>query len=182
MRELERRAAEHWPRLLAGLLAMAAAAPLAWPGRPAATAAQVDAAGSVEWPAALDGATLRPLAMSVVEQRFAARFPGRIARFDGGAAQWVLREVREPTRMLHPAADCYRGLGWRITSTQLEQDAQARRWRCFVAERGGRRLRVCERIEGADGSSFTDTSAWYWAALLGQSSGPWRAATRVERM
>lgn len=170
---------EHWPRVLACALALTAALPLASTGR-RATAAPVAADSAGEWPALLDGATLRPLAMSALEQRFAARFPGRIARFDGGQAQWVLREVREPTRMLHPAADCYRGLGWRIGGTQLEQDKQTRRWRCFVADRGGQRLRVCERIEGADGSSFTDTSAWYWAALMGRSTGPWRATTRVE--
>ena len=27
------------------------------------------------------------------------------------------------------------------------------------------------------GAGFTDTSAWYWAALLGQSQGPWQAIT-----
>ncbi|MBP8146357.1 MAG: hypothetical protein KAY56_13555 [Inhella sp.] len=172
---------EHWPQGLACALAMSAALPLASTGRQATAATEASANGG-EWPTTLDGVLLRPLATSVVEQRFAARFPGRIARFDGGQAQWVLREVREPTRMLHPAADCYRGLGWRVGNTRLEQDAQTRRWRCFVAERGGQQLRVCERIEGADGSSFTDTSAWYWAALLGQSTGPWRAATRVEVM
>ncbi|MDR1889288.1 MAG: hypothetical protein LBQ81_07940, partial [Zoogloeaceae bacterium] len=55
------------------------------------------------------------------------------------------------------------------------------RWRCFVAElthQGAtKRLRVCERIEDADGQGFTDTSAWYWAAITGQSSGPWQAIT-----
>ena len=30
----------------------------------------------------LDGAMLRPLALSDVEQRFAQRFPGRIGRFE----------------------------------------------------------------------------------------------------
>lgn len=29
----------------------------------------------------------------------------------------------------------------------------------------------------AQGGGFTDASAWYWAALLGQSQGPWQAIT-----
>jgi hypothetical protein len=81
--------------------------------------------------------------------------------------------------MLHPAADCYRALGWRIREERLEQAKEGGRWRCFVAERGGgeARLRVCEHIEDRVGRDFTDASAWYWAAVTGQSAGPWRALT-----
>ena len=89
----------------------------------------------------------------------------------------VWREVRTPTRMLHPASDCYRGLGYRIVDARLERDREARLWRCFVAERDGRRLRVCERIEDAQGLAFTDASSWFWAAQLGRSTGPWQAIT-----
>ncbi|HET9205271.1 MAG TPA: hypothetical protein VFO28_03465, partial [Burkholderiaceae bacterium] len=64
--------------------------------------------------------------------------------------------------------------------TQLHRDADARLWRCFVAERDGERLRVCERIVDADGQAFVDASSWFWAASLGRSTGPWRAVTRVE--
>ena len=47
-----------------------------------------------------------------------------------------------------------------------------------VAERGsGQKIRVCERIVDAGGVAFTDTSAWYWAAASGRSSGPWQAVT-----
>jgi len=80
--------------------------------------------------------------------------------------------------MLHPATDCYRGLGYRIHSEQLEVKANSQdRWRCFVAERNGRSVRVCERIEDAKGQGFTDTSSWYWASIAGQSHGPWKAFT-----
>ncbi len=68
------------------------------------------AAGRSAW----DGAPLRPLALSDVEQRFAARLPGAIARTTDGRRTLVLRQVAMPTRMLHPAADCYRALGFRI--------------------------------------------------------------------
>jgi hypothetical protein len=89
----------------------------------------------------------------------------------------VLRAVEQPTRMLHPAADCYRGLGYRISAQQLWHDEQQAMWRCFMAERGGQRLRVCERIVDAQGQAYTDTSAWFWAAQMGHTRGPWQAIT-----
>ena len=119
----------HWPALMVLLLALAAALPLLAP-----TASRADGtARHVEWPTQWDGRALRPLAMSEVEQRFAARFPGAIARFSDGERVIVLRRVEQPTRMLHPAADCFRGLGYRIERAGLERDAQQRLWRCFDA-------------------------------------------------
>jgi hypothetical protein len=130
-----------------------------------------------ELPARWQGAQLRPLALSEVEERFARRFPGTLARLTDGTQVLVLRSVDRPTRMLHPAADCYQGLGYRVGAQQLVLDAERKLWRCFDAERGGMRLRVCERIVDAQGRGFTDASAWYWAAALGQSHGPWQAMT-----
>jgi hypothetical protein len=161
------------------LLALAAALPLS----SLSTARADGTARHVEWPQQWDGRTLRPLAMSAVEQRFAARFPGAIARFSDGERVIVLRRVEQPTRMLHPAADCFRGLGYAIERAGLERDAQQRLWRCFEAQgRDGQRLRVCERIEAEGGASFIDPSSWFWAAALGQSNGPWQAITVVEAL
>jgi len=138
----------------------------------------VAAAATHEWPREWDGAPLRPMALSEVEQRFAVRFPGAIGRMTDGTQTIVMRAVDAPTRMLHPAADCYRALGFRIEQARLERDAQVRLWRCFVAQRHGvKKFRVCERIVDAEGAAFTDTSAWYWAAASGQSRGPWQAVT-----
>jgi hypothetical protein len=134
-------------------------------------------AGSSEFATEWQGQPLRPLALSEVEDRFARRFPGTLSRLTNGTQVLVLRSVEQPTRMLHPATDCYQGLGYRIAAQQLERDHEQRLWRCFEAERGGQRLRVCERIVDAAGQGFTDTSAWYWAAVLGQSQGPWQAVT-----
>lgn len=134
-------------------------------------------AWSQELPREWEGRPLRPLALSEVEARFARRFPGSLARLTDGQQVLVLRTVLQPTRMLHPAADCYRGLGFTILAPRLEQDAAQQLWRCFEVERGGRRQRVCERIVDADGQGFTDTSAWFWAALLGETRGPWQAVT-----
>ena len=132
---------------------------------------------SVELPTDWQGTPLRPLALSEVELRFARHFPGTLARMTDGRQVLVLRTVNQPTRMLHPATDCYRGLGYRIRNEQLEEHTDKTRWRCFIAERGGRSVRVCERIEDAKGQGFTDTSAWYWASAAGQSNGPWKAIT-----
>jgi hypothetical protein len=143
--------------------------------RPPADAAAVPQ--SIELPAQWQGHTLRPLALSEVEQRFARQFPGTLARMTDGRQVLVLRAVHRPTRMLHPADDCYRGLGYGIARQQLQLDAERRLWRCFEAARAGQRMHVCERIVDAQGAGFTDTSAWYWAALLGQSQGPWQAIT-----
>jgi len=178
--------------LLSLLWALAQAA---WP-----TGAAPASGPAWEWPTTWEGRPLRPLAAGPVEQRFARQFPGEIVRmsvarppeearsageaegrpvFDGQRVL-VLRHATAPTRMLHPAEDCYRGLGYRIADTRLEQDAQQRLWRCFIARRaGGAPLRVCERTTDAQGQAFTDTSAWYWAAVAGRSTGPWLAVTTV---
>ena len=162
------------------LFAVAMLLCILWSGaaalRTPAVAAPV--ASTIEWPREWEGAALRPLALSEVEQRFADRFPGAIGRMTDGRQTLVMREVRQPTRMLHPAADCYRALGYRIEQARLERDAEARLWRCFVAQRHGTpKIRVCERIVDAEGTAFTDTSAWYWAAASGRSPGPWQAVT-----
>lgn len=169
----------HWPALAALLLALAAAWPLL------ATPRADPVARHAEWPREWEGRALRPLSITEVEQRFAARFPGAIARFSDGERVLVLRRVTEPTRMLHPAADCFRGLGYRIEQVRLEHDVRQRLWRCFEAEgRDGTRLRVCERITPVDGAgeAFVDASSWFWAAVTGRSHGPWQAVTVVEAM
>lgn len=148
-----------------------------WPWIHPQTAVAVSQVPVVEWPRELEGQPLQPLALSVVERRFADRFPGAIARFTDGVRAVVLRHVLAPTRMLHPASDCYRGAGYRVIAQSLETDRSDALTRCFIAEKGGQRLRVCENIVDARGQIFTDTSAWYWAAIMGHSTGPWRAMT-----
>ena len=222
----------------AAMLACALAAAMA-PGTDGAAASSV-ASAPAELPSDWDGQPVRPLALSAVEQRFAQAFPGYIARLTDGRQIVVLREVRQPTRLLHPAVDCYRALGYRIEGERLERITAPPRFpaargplppegalaalgrpgggssaltatnplrhtialrvtdrvpldaaahaaaappdtaqvqRCFTARKDGVALRVCEQIEDAAGRRFADTSAWYWAAALGQSQGPWRAVT-----
>ena len=180
---LRRWAWGHWPQALSVLLLGCALLPLAGPDG-SATASPALRRDTPEWPREWAGQALQPLSRSAVEARFAAGFPGRIARFrlvDSGD-ELVLREVQRPTRMLHPAADCWRGIGWQVGAATLVRDGasdSALLWRCFEASHAGQRARVCERIVDARGQVFTDTSAWFWAASLGQSPGPWQAVTTV---
>ncbi|MDK2124114.1 exosortase Q [Parachitinimonas caeni] len=136
----------------------------------------------VEWPSHFDGRPLRPLALSSVERAFLASFPGAIGRFDNGEQVVTLRQVNVATRKLHPASDCFRGLGYQISAIGLLQrpDSHLRApklQRCFIARKGDRRLHVCELIEDRQGRTFTDVSAWYWSAQTGESTGPWQVVT-----
>lgn len=154
-----------------------------WPFLPPATSAPAAPRVAHEWPVQFEGRAMRPLALSPVEQRFAEDFPGQLGRFTDGQRSIVLRQVLRPTRKLHPAEDCFRALGYRIEQTQLRQRPGAQGLqRCFVVTREGTRLQVCDYIEDASGQSFSDTSAWYWSALSGRSTGPWQAVTVASRL
>lgn len=150
---------------------IAALAPLASPKpAPMATA---DFPG---WPATFEGRSLRTLGLTEIERRFAQRFPGRIERFSDGQQEIILRWIFAPTRKLHAASDCFRGSGYRVTALPLETTAGAS-WGAFSAERHHRRLHVRETITDANGQRWTDVSAWYWAAVRGETRGPWWAIT-----
>ena len=43
-------------------------------------------------------------------------------------------------------------------------------------------LRVYERIYDDHSNTWTDTSAWYWSALLGNTTGPWWSVTIAEKI
>ncbi|HAF01750.1 MAG TPA: hypothetical protein DCO68_07515 [Methylophilaceae bacterium] len=121
---------------------------------------------------------LYKLPLSSLEQRFAANFPGHIARFTDGDAILVVRHTTKPTRMLHSALDCYRGLGYQVTQPRVVENNQHQRWRCFNASKG-QSLQVCERIFDNQGGQWTDVSAWYWESLFKQNNKEWWAITKV---
>lgn len=131
----------------------------------------------VAWPTTFRHQPLTQLALSPLEERFARRFPGAIARFTDGENVLTLRHVTRPTRQLHPASDCFKALGYEVSRAKPMVDAQEQTWSCFAVARDGRRLRVCERIHDDAGQAWTDTSAWFWAAQYG--GGPWWAVTVV---
>jgi hypothetical protein len=125
------------------------------------------------WPATHDGRTLTALPLTAREQSFADGFPGRIARFTDGRREIILRHVTTATRRLHPASDCYKGLGYEIEPLPLRRDANGQPLGCFSAHKGETRHTVCEGLRDTQGAAWSDISQWYWDALLGQSKGPW---------
>ena len=128
----------------------------------------------------------RPLTqqpLTALETRFAANFPGAIARYRAGETTLIVRQVTQPTRQLHPAADCFRAAGYTLGAVRTREDGAHARWNCFEARQGGQRWRVCERITDTAGHQWTDVSSWYWSALWSQRAanpgGPWWAVTTV---
>lgn len=132
------------------------------------------------WPTHFEGRKLTPAPLSAQEENFQTGFPGRIAKFTDGQRTIVMRWVTGETRKLHPAADCFRASGYRVVALPLQKDAHEQLWGSFRATRGQESLQLLELIYDESGNSWTDVSAWYWAALLGRSAGPWWAVTVVE--
>jgi len=127
------------------------------------------------WPETFQGRPLERVALTPVEERFAMQFPGQVARFTDGSRHLILRAIDQPTRLLHPASDCYEALGHAVQDHRVIADEDGMHWGCFTATRNARSVKVCERIFDSAGRSWTDASSWYWDALLGRSRAPWMA-------
>lgn len=132
------------------------------------------------WPTEFEGKTLTPLPLTELEQRFNADFPGKIGRFTDGKRELIVRWVTEATRKLHPASDCFEGLGYSVKPLAIHRDEKGSLWSSFAATKGNYRLRVYERIHNDSGETWTDVSAWYWAALH-HREGSWWAITIAEK-
>lgn len=133
------------------------------------------------WPKQIDSRPLLELGLSEQERLFVQGFPGHVGRFSNGSRELVLRWITRPSRNLHPAQDCLKGVGYRVTPQPLRVDTEGHHWGCVRAERNGQTLRVCERVYDEAGGSWSDVSSWYWAAILGKSAGPWWAVTVAEQ-
>ena len=131
-------------------------------------------------PNEFEGKTLTPLPLTPLEQRFNAEFPGKIGRFTDGKREIIVRWVTKATRKLHPASDCFQGLGYRVKPLPLHRDENGSLWSSFTATKGKDQLRVYERIHSDSGQTWTDVSAWYWSALRA-NSGSWWAITVAEK-
>jgi hypothetical protein len=129
------------------------------------------------WPSHFQGRMLTELPLSARERTFLAGFPGAVARFTDGERDIVMRWVTQPTRRLHPAEDCYRGLGYSVSAPRIVTDNDGGRWRCFAASREHDAREVCEQLRDLEGRHWTDVSAWYWSAVLERSRGPWLVTT-----
>jgi hypothetical protein len=160
--------------LYVAVCAVAAVVPLL----PAAERERMGAAFA-GWPAEFEGRALSELPLSEREARFAEGFPGRIGRFTDGSREVIIRWVEEPTRKLHPAADCFDGVGYEVRPMPAQVDEGGALWGRFEAVRDGERVVVRERVfeVPTGGAGSADVSEWYWAAVLGRTSGPWWAVT-----
>jgi hypothetical protein len=175
---LHRWAQAQWPYALTATLLWCALLPLAGKGRAEALPAAVSHEAA-EWPREWRGQALQPLARSAVEARFAERFPGRIARFSvaGGGEELVLREVQRPTRMLHPAADCWRGIGWQVGAAHLVHDDRPPR-RCFEAAHKGSAC-ACASASSMRTASRSPTPRLVLGRRWAEPRA-WQAVTRVQ--
>lgn len=166
-------------RLFVPLMLICALRPL-WVSEPEGAAVQA-AQLEQDWAFARwhhGNTALYPLPLSAVDERFAHGFPGQIGKFSDGQNVWVVRHIIQPTRQLHPAADCYRGLGYHVGKPHVLERPDHTRWQCFSTERG-QQWRVCERIFDAQGGNWTDVSAWYWETVFQSGSHEWWAVTQV---
>ncbi len=150
--------------------ALAALAPVLGSRAPAAPAPDAFPG----WPAAIEGRPVTPLPLTAREHAFARDFPGRIGRFTDGEREYVLRWVAAPTRRLHPASDCFRGLGYKVASRPMRLSSAGAPMSCFRASGPRDTFDVCEQVTGLAGGHWPDVSAWYWHALWsGGRSGWW---------
>ncbi|NJD06160.1 MAG: exosortase/archaeosortase family protein [Methylococcaceae bacterium] len=164
------------PLQLAAALFLAAA--VAGTAAPAPPAEPVEA--DPDWWEALPPQGLIRLALTPQDQNWLRHFPGAVARFGDGRREWLVRHVETPTRSLHPAADCFRAMGYEVTAAKVHE-LDGIRWGCFHATGPSGSRQVCERILDSRGRAWTDVSAWYWDAVLGRTQGPWWAVTMAER-
>lgn len=125
------------------------------------------------WPTHYEGRRLVALPMSEREAAFGRDFPGKIARFSDGEREIIVRYVAEPTRRLHPAADCLKAVGFSIATASAQRGATGAMMSCIKAERRGHSLDICEEIRNDHGEQWPDVSAWYWSTMFGGARGPW---------
>jgi len=160
------------PRYFLLICLLAALAPLA---RGIGTVAP--AAGAFPgWPTHFEDRPLTALPLTALEESLQKGFPGRVGRFTDGRREIILRWVTRETRQLHASSDCFKANGYRVEAMAIKRIGD-QRWSRFRATRGKVSLEVAERIYGQDGGQWSDVSAWYWAALVGRTHGPWWALT-----
>jgi hypothetical protein len=135
-----------------------------------------DAATFPGWPEQFDGMPLHELPLSVRERQLMQGFSGRIARFTDGDREIIVRWTSRISQTFQSASDGFRRLGYAFQHEpfwkQIWRDQHGRRWGYFTTE-SPENLQVMERIYDDAGHQWTDVSAWYWAALLRKTVGPW---------
>jgi exosortase/archaeosortase family protein len=143
--------------------------------KPAATDA-----GFPGWPEMFEGKPWIRLRKPETAAAFASGFSGQTAVFKQADNRIVvMRWIREASRGVHPAADCFRASGYTVKPGGLVRDANGVMWAEFFATLNGETWRVRERWHDENGGAWTDVSAWYWSAVRG--GGPWWSVTVAGR-
>jgi exosortase/archaeosortase family protein len=120
------------------------------------------------------------ISLNIDETKFASNFPGTVEKFADGNKSILMRVVRTETRQLHSSADCYKGNGYTVKPLSIIVDQNGFRWSRFDAQKDSRHFIVRECILDGRSGMWTDPSSWYWAALLGKTTGPWCFVTVAE--
>lgn len=131
------------------------------------------------WPTEFNEVRLQQLPLDQSERRFVESFPGEVRKYAAGGSELIVRALSTATRKLHPAADCLRAVGYTVRPAKAEQTIAGAIRGCVDAVGANGKFRVCEHIEDAQGRTFSDVSSWYWAAVMGDSVGPWMSTVSL---
>lgn len=133
------------------------------------------------WPTTFRGEPLSPTSPQPEDSLLALRLPGRLQRFETAEYTVVISWVTEPTPDLHSAAICFRGAGYDVVPASAVLDDDGGVWTRFNASRGAIEVKVEEQIRDEHGRTWSDLAAWWWAASLGRTEGPWWRTLAVKR-
>lgn len=136
---------------------------------------------------------LLPRHTGATRSRGAARdwpAPFQGMRFQQDGREWLVRWIRDASRSVHPAEECYRATGWRVRPLPEQRSpgsgagllGRRLQWGCFEARRGSDTVEVCQTFVDDSGRSWSDAGGWWWSATLGKSEGPWLDVVRVTTM
>lgn len=162
---------------------LAGLAPLWVPADAPSSPATATAEAFPGWPTTFEGKELTRVAAQPGDARFVRDTDGRVARFAVGDGQLLVRWSASPTRHLHPSSVCFESLGFVVTPAPRVRGDGGVEWTSYTirrdAESDAAALEVRERVVDESGRSWPDPIDWYWASLLGQTSGPTFAYTWV---
>ncbi|MDH3346708.1 MAG: hypothetical protein OEM02_01220 [Desulfobulbaceae bacterium] len=130
------------------------------------------------WPETVEGRSIKALPLTDEEKAWHENFPGHIGRFTDGEHEIIIRWTDRATRKLHFADICLKGTGYTVQTRPLLVDSRGNHWAQNLAQQNGKKtLEIRERIYDEQNNSWSDSSSWYWAALLKRTHGPWWAVT-----
>jgi len=130
---------------------------------------------AANWPTKWDGQWLEPMPLTRKEKQFNQSFPGKIARFQAGNKEVIIKQVNRPTRKLHSITDCLRSAGW-----QIEAQDEAGLYKLSKQQKlRWVRERIYTKEVSAESPIWTDVSKWFWDCSQSKESGPWLAVIEV---